>query len=372
MTLGRSDSPDPDIMDHAPARTRATVHVLCLGYSITELPGYVEHANTLAAAEGGAVALLKSGWGGHSLPSIACLIDEILDALPCDVVLLELFTGNVRYFSPATMRAYLDDILAVTAKRDLPVSFLNLHQGGVDYANEPVAGLLAEYRALHAIPYLDLAAPLAAAPDRADLLTDDTHVTPQGAAFYGERVHAFLRETAPARDYVARFRRLPRRWVSLPVHRLPGPACTFVLRRNGIPLHFAEIPEGRSVEIPLTRRRRVIGALVTYGPNAGTLGFSDRDGGPTRSVVAYDEVSYYTRSVFRTLTLSAVETLRIAQSAGLPDIALRKGHRDDGPRLGRVSHIFCRRALGLAERATLLWHRSMHIARRAGLRLRER
>ena len=138
------------------------IRVLCLGYSVTELPGYVERANALAEAEGRPVTFLRSGWGGHSLPSIAALIDEILDALPCDRVLLELFTGNVRYFDGATMRAYLDDILAATARRDLPVAFLNLHQGGVDYAAEPVAGLLAEYRALYGIPYLDIAAPVAA------------------------------------------------------------------------------------------------------------------------------------------------------------------------------------------------------------------
>ena len=338
--------------------------VLCLGYSVTELPGYVERANALAAAEGDALRFLKSGWGGHSLPSIACLIDEILDALPCDGVLLELFTGNVRYFDRATMRAYLDDILAATAKRNLPVAFLNLHQGGVDYDDECVAGLLAEYRALDAIPSLDLVAPLAAAPDRAELLTDGTHVTPQGAAFYAARIHAFLREWVRTKDYVARFRLVPRRWLSLPVHTLPGPACTFELHRNGIPLHFAEIPEGHSIAIPLGRRRRVIGALVTYGPSGGTMGFSDRDVGPTRSVVAYDEFSYYTRSVFRSLKLPAVVTLCVAQSAGLPEIALRKGERNLGPRLGRVSHVFCRRRLGLAERAALLRHRVEGLIRR--------
>ncbi len=205
---------------------------------------------------------------------------------------------------------------------------------------------------------------LAAAPDRADLLGDGTHVTPQGAAFYGERVHAFLRDETLGLDYAVRFRAVPRRWESLPLRRLPGPVCAFELRRNGLPLRFLELSEGERADIPLGRRRRVIGALVTYGPNAGTMRFSDRERGPTRDLVAYDEFSYYTRSVFRTLRLPAVETLRVAQSAGLPEAALRKGEPDLGPRVGRVSHVFCRRSLGVGERLALLRHRLTSAARR--------
>jgi hypothetical protein len=335
------------------------LRVLCLGYSVTELPGYVEWANALAAAEGRPVTFLRSGWGGHSLPAIACLIDEILDAIPCDHVLLELFTGNVRYFDGATMRAYLDDILAATARRNLPVAFLNLHQGGVDYAAEPVAGLLGAYRALYGIPYLDIAAPVAeaGAGDITYLLKDGTHVAPAGAELYGTLVYALMRAPPPGRAYLDRFRGLPVRFDSLPLRTLPGLECGFDLRRNGIPLHFLEIPEGASVEIPLGRPRHVIGLLVTYGPRAGTLTIRDPARGRTRAITAYDEVSYYTRSVYRSAVFPAARSLTITQEAALPDIALRKGEPDRGTRLGRVSHVFVRRRLGLAERVALLRHR---------------
>ena len=225
------------------------LRVLCLGYSVTERPGYVEWACARAEADGDAITLLKSGWGGHSLPSIACLIDEILDALPCDGVLLELFTGNVRYFDADTMRGYLDDVLAATARRALPVAFLNLYQGGVDYADERVAGLLAEYRALYAIPYLDLAAPLAAAPDRADFLGDGTHVTPQGAAFL-RRARARL----PARPGPG-----PRLRRSVRDH--PAPLGVSARRddgRCGLPLRAA--PQRHPPALPRGSRGRVRGA----------------------------------------------------------------------------------------------------------------
>ncbi|MDE4913695.1 hypothetical protein PQI07_23735 [Methylobacterium sp. 092160098-2] len=347
------------------------VRVLCLGYSVTELPGYVERANALAEAEGRPVTFLRSGWGGHSLPSIAALIDEILDALPCDGVLLELFTGNVRYFDGATMRAYLDDILAATARRDLPVAFLNLHQGGVDYAAEPVAGLLAEYRALYGIPYLDIAAPVAAAGagDITYLLTDATHVTPVGADLYGTLVYSFLRAPPPGRAYIDRFRPLPGRFEAVPLRALPGLTCGFALRRNGIPLDFLEIPEGTRVTVPLGRPRDVIGLLVTYGPQAGTLTVQDPAKGRGHDLVAYDEFSYYTRSMFRSVTLPAARALTIAQSAERPDIALRKGAPDPGPRIGRVSHVVCRRRLSLAQRAARLLHRLRRGLRRLGPRV---
>lgn len=348
--------------------------VLCLGYSVTELPGYVERANALAEAEGRPVTFLRCGWGGHSLPTLACLIDEILDATPCDHVLLELFTGNVRYFDGATMRAYLDDILAATARRGLPVAFLNLHQGGVDYRAEPVAGLLAEYRALYEIPSLDIATPVAAAGagDITYLLKDGTHVTPVGAELYGTLVYSFLRAPPPSDAYIARFRNLPVRFESLPLRTLPGLSCGFELRRNGIPLDFLEIPEDTRVAVPLGRPRDVIGLLVTYGPQAGTLTVQDPATGRARALVAYDEFSYYTRSMFRSVNLPAARALTIAQSADLPDIPLRKGDPDRGPRLGRVSHVFCRRRLGLAARAALLRHRFRRSLRGAGLRLRGR
>ncbi|MCJ2135233.1 hypothetical protein MKK69_14420 [Methylobacterium sp. J-026] len=347
------------------------VRVLCLGYSVTELPGYVERANALAEAEGRPVTFVRSGWGGHSLPSIAGLIDEILDAIPCDHVLLELFTGNVRYFDGATLRAYLDDILAGTARRNLPVAFLNLHQGGVDYAAEPVAGLLAEYRALYGIRTLDIAAPVAAAGagDITYLLRDGTHASPAGADLYGTLVYSFLRAPPPGRDYLPWFRGLPGRFESLPLRTLPGQVCEFDLRRNGIPLHFREIPEGARAEIPLGRPRDVIGILVTYGPRSGTLMVQDPETGRGRGLVAYDEFSYYTRAMFRSVTLRGARVLTIAQSAERPDIPLRKGEPDPGPRLGRVSHVFCLRRLSLAERAALLRHRVRRSLRRVGLRL---
>lgn len=344
--------------------------VLCLGYSVTERPGYVERANDLASQEGGGVTFLKSGWGGHSLPTLAYLIDEILDALPCDLVLLEPFTGAVRDYDGVTMRLYLDEILAATARRGLPVALLNLYQGGVDYDDEGVAGLIEEYRALYAIPRLDLAAPVWAAGGQGNtfLLTDGTHVTRAGGDLYGTLVYAFLCAPPIRRDYVGRFSKLPRRFDSLPLRTLPALDCPFELRRNGISLRFLEVPEGGEAEIDLGRTRRVLGVMVTYGPTSGRMRFYD--GGIGCTILAHDAFSYYTRAFMLPVYFRATRRFRVAQLAGLPEIVLRKGAADPKPRLGRVSHVFCARETGRAERAALLRHRLRRVLRawRLGLR----
>lgn len=343
--------------------------VLCLGYSVTEQKGYVERANALAAEEGRDIAFVRSGWGAHSLCSIACLIDEILDALPCDFVLLELFTGSVRYFKPPEMRIYLDEILAATARRRLPVAFLNLYQGGVDYDDEAVAGLIEEYRRLYAIPRLDIAAVIAAAePHGGYLLKDGTHVTPAGGDLYGTLVYAFMRAWPARLDYAGRFENLPRRFDSLPLRTLPGLRCAFELRRHGIPLHFAEVSAGETGRIDLGRPRRLFGVMVAFGPVSGELRFRDPASGRARAMLAYDETCYYTRSAFLFLALGTVRHLDIAQDEAVPQEPLRKGEKDFGARIGRVSHLFFRRDLGLRERAAHLRHRMERRLRPVGRR----
>lgn len=347
-----------------------TRHVLCLGYSVTERPGYVERANALAVAEGRDIVFLKSGWGGHSLHSIAYLIGEILDAQPCDFVLLELFTGDVRYFNRRQMRIYLDEILAETARRGLPVAFLNLYQGGVDYGVEPVAGLLEEFRALYGIPCLDIASVIAtvAAGDVGYLLKDSTHVAPAGADLYGLLVYAFLRSPPPSHAYAADFRGLPHRFVSLPLRTLPGRACTFELRRNGIPLHFLEIAEDEHVQIDLGNTYRVLGVMVTFGPTSGWMRFWNGKKGS--AVLAYDESSYYTRSFLMPVYFNSVRKFWAAQLNYVPDVPLRKGEIDRAARTGRISHVFCQRALDTTERIALLRHRSRHRLRVWRMRIR--
>ena len=350
---------------HSGAAGTEPFRVLCLGYSITEQQGYVEQAQARAIADNRGIEILKSGWGGHSLPTLAYLIDEILDAKPCDLVLLEPFTGSVRHFTPGRMRMYLDEILAATARRGLPVAFLNLYQGGVDYETDPVAGLIGEYRTLYDIPCLDLAGTVAGAGRGAlgYLMKDGTHVAPAGAEFYGLLVYAFIRKPPVRRGYIRHFQSLPRRFASFALHAQPALSCPFELARNGIPLHFAEIEEQREMEVDLGKEYDVAGLMLAFGPSSGTLRVRSHD--KEKTIVAYDKYCYYARSVCWPIRLESTRRLRIAQLAGVPEIALRKGEVNRAARVGRVSHVFCRCDLGTIERAGLLLHRLKGMVRLA-------
>ena len=329
----------------------APVRVLCLGYSVTEEVGYVEQAAECAAAEGADLVFLKSGWGGHSVHAIAYMIDEILDTIPCDRVLLELFTGNVRYYDRHALRFFLDQILAATARRGRPVAFLNLYQGGVDYASETVAGLLDEYEACLGIPTLDLARPVAASgpEERALWLKDGTHVTPAGADLYGRQVYDFVRGRGFGEAYIRRYRALPGLFTPLRLAAMPDCSCPFAMHRNGIPLHYATIPENTSLSIDLGRTADVRAVMTTYGPLNGTLRFSSPSSERTRDVLLYDRFSYYARSIVMNVNLKGIRTLTCFQRDIVPDIELAKGEKNTGPRMGYVSHVFLHRRLTPTE-----------------------
>lgn len=329
----------------------APVRVLCVGYSVTEQIGYVERAGDCASSDGADLVFLKSGWGGHSVHAIAYMIDEILDTIPCDRVLLELFTGNVRYYDRRALRFYLDQILAATARRGRPVAFLNLYQNGVNYASETVAGLLDDYETSFGIPTLDLALPLAKSDpeERALWLKDGTHVTPAGADLYGRQVFDFVRGRGFGDAYIRHYRTLPGLFVPLKLATTPDRSRPFALYRNGIPLRYVTIPEKTSLSIDLGRTADVRAVMTTYGPLNGTLRFSSPSIERTRDVLLYDRFSYYARSIVMNVNLKGIRTLTCFQLDIVPDIELAKGEKNTGPRMGYVSHVFLHRRLRLAE-----------------------
>ncbi|MGT2488506.1 hypothetical protein ACU4GA_26480 [Methylobacterium oryzae CBMB20] len=114
----------------------------------------------------------------------------------------------------------------------------------------------------------------------------------------------------------------------------------------------------------------MIGLLVTYGPQAGTLTVQDPATGRAQALVAYDEFSYYTRSMFRSVTLPGGARADARAIGGTARHRPAQGRAPDpGPRIGRVSHVVCRRRLSLAQRAARLLHRLRRGLRRIGLRV---
>lgn len=345
--------------------------ILCLGYSVTERPGYLEKARILAEAEGRDLDLIRCGWGGHTIKSVAFMIEEILDGIACDLVLLELFTGFLRqHLAFREILRHLDEILAATARRALPVAFLNLHQTEVDGRDDRLTRAAHAYARDYGIPMLDVASLFSdfGAASLSALFPDGIHTSQAGADLYGNLVYFFLRDVPVRRTYVPYFANRPSALLALPVARLTPEKATYGSDRNGIPIAFLEIAEGRSVDLVLGEPRDVRAVMVAYGPTAGRMRIADANGTGRRDILPYDPICYYTRSGVFDLELRSVRALTVSQFEGVPDLALWKGEKDYGPRVGRVSHLFCRRSLSVAER----WRYGRHRLKRLTVAWRRR
>lgn len=323
--------------------------ILCIGYSVTEGQGYIEKANSLAFEHGSPIRLVRSGWGGHSIHSLAYMMEEVLDRIAPDFVLLEPFAGIIRDLNTARIKLFLDEVLTVLAWRGLPVALLNVYQTGIDYRTDFLTRLGRVYRRAYGIPFLDVAATVAAMDEaaRRPLFIDRVHVTPEGSELYGALVYDFLAPPPVRLDYVRHFRR-GRLFRTIPVPPLAPGAPLFEVKRNGVPLAFVEIPEGASLTLDLGGPAYLESAMMVYGPRSGSVTF---DGGvAVREVLPYDQHGYYVRSAHVDLKMRSGPVLTVTQSAALPTIPLLKGTPSQEPRRGYVSHLFARRVGPLTYR----------------------
>lgn len=312
--------------------------ILFIGYSVTELKGYVEAVQALL---GERVRVSRSGWGGHTIDTIAYLIDSILDADPQDEVVLELFTSHIRTLGMERVRFYLDEILTALAQRRLPIRLLLLYDSSVDYGADKLRGLVHEYSMRFGIPLLDLAMEIAAMmpEERRSLFRDFVHSTEAGAAFYGERIVRFLAAEAPGQSYIGHYEGRRRRVRALSVVDLVPMTQSFILERNGSPFRFLEIEENQEVILRLPEPARVVGALLTYAPDSGEMIFSSER--EDVRIMPYDPHSYYIRSGAFDLDIHVERELRVLQTPVPSNEMPLKGEKHHGPRMGRISYIFC-------------------------------
>lgn len=312
--------------------------VLFIGYSVTELNGYVERVQELLGEQ---ALVARSGWGGHTIDTIAYMIDSILDADSQDEVVLELFTSHIRTLGIECVRVYLDEILTAHAQRRLPIRFLLLYDSSVDYRSDDLTGLVRDYSTRFGIPILDLATEVAAMrpEERTPLFKDFVHSTDRGATLYGERIVRFLAAEAPGRSYIGHYEGLARRFRALSVADLVPMTRSFILERNGTPFCFLEIDENEEVVFHLPEPARVVGALLTYAPQSGEMIFSSER--ENVRIMPYDPHSYYIRSGAFNLDIYVERELRVFQTPIASKEMPLKGEKHYGPRIGRISHIFC-------------------------------
>jgi hypothetical protein len=318
-------------------------NILCLGYSVTEQKnGYVDCANEILTASKASFALTKSGWGGHTLDTLAYCIDEIIGSGAFAGVLLEIFTSHIRALGAEQIRFYLDQLLAALAEARLPVGFVYMYDDEVKHDGDFLVGIITDYATKYGIPLLNLVAEIRRydKAERDKLFFDVVHTTPPGAKLYAERVVAFLSSQPVRSDYIRHFSGVKRRLHAVPLASMCSSPPTFELARNGIPWRFYEIKEGASLSLSLPSAVQLTGAMLTYAPDAGEMRFENARTGEAASIVPYDSHSYYIRSGFFPLNIGSVGDIVIRQTANLPPHTPLKGEKYLGPRVGRISHLF--------------------------------
>jgi hypothetical protein len=313
---------------------------LCIGYSVTELVGYVDEANRLAAAEGFPLTLDRSGWGGHSIETIAYLIDAIIAADNYDFIVLEIATSGW-YLPEREFAFYFEQILAVLAAIGIPIMVLSLYVEDVDPRCSPVSNYIKRLTERESIPFLDLAMQVADLPpeERTPLFSDKVHTTPSGAALYGRSLFDFLKTTSLPTIYASAFRSCERVLFVFNVTDLIDDKKPIKFGRNGTFIDFIEFNELEYLKIPIPYPIHLQAVMVMYGPRSGKIRVRSTHNFQFADILAYDEFSYYERSFFSVIKLDVQDELRLFQMSERPKINLRKGEPDMRPRLGRISHL---------------------------------
>lgn len=316
--------------------------ILCIGYSVTERYGFVEEVNRLSEANGSEIKICKSGWGGHRIDSIAYMIDIILDNFEFDEVVLELFTSGLRIYGMPRIKFFLDEILAATARRSIPVYLLSLYDSEIDYSEDFLTKEVSRIAGELSIPFLDVASYVYNLPASkiASLLIDTVHPSAEGEALYGVMLYDFLLSNAPILSYLSEYRSSARTLGAISVSKIATSQATSSYDKHAFPIPFVDLPEKNYLNFELGDIVEVEAIMLCYGPNTGYLSIKSNDSNDERVVLAYDSFSYYERTgVFPIERLSG-RVFSIYQSAELPAVELRKGVATAGPRKGKIAFLF--------------------------------
>jgi hypothetical protein len=317
--------------------------LLVLGFSNTGLrAGYTGPLKTLLAERHPELELFVCGLGGLS-PHVVPVAFERMQRRhgPFTHVVLEIATSvyaRSTADTPEQAGQLILDCLHRVAESGARPALLHLFRTDLTEARLPFARLLTEAATAHGYPVVDLAEDLVRRKGEdfvRGLLRDTVHTTPEGSLYQAEEVLAalegWLRSTAPAA--------IPPR----PALRRLGLALQPFARRAGL-FHWQdflcetgviEAEETLTVELP--EPLRVFGLTYLVGPRTGRLefGLDDR----MVAIEAFDEHAHFVRLGLRVLAPSQqglVRRVSLRQDPAMPQVSLKRGTPDEGPREGQV------------------------------------
>ncbi|SPF81785.1 SGNH/GDSL hydrolase family protein [Pseudoprimorskyibacter insulae] len=314
--------------------------ILVLGFSVTvENNGFVEQARARLSGPDAPV-LVKTGMGGMQPYHGRYLFPSIIERHQPDAIVLDIATPAFRNFSTsqAPYKASLHSVLRTCRDQGIRLALLDLPRNDVDYADDWVTRYNAKVCARLGLPHHIV-------PLTDGLLRDEVHPTSEGQAIYADVLLDLMGQAALVPELPPEMiENLP--WFdAVAVDDIAPPELPREhIDRGDLAVELVELAAGQTVEIDLGEPVKVCGLTSRMGPRTGTLEL--RMGGSTLRQASYDQFCYYNRvgaALFGGQNASAAkvcETLRITQLPDLPDVALRKGEADTGPRLGGLGHLF--------------------------------
>ncbi|MFD2172943.1 hypothetical protein [Rhodobacter lacus] len=311
-------------------------HVLTVGFSVTDQNSFVEFARHRCARAGrDKIRFDKVGIGAWTPFQLRHVMGQILALHKgANHLVFEIATSQLRGMNRpredhlATLRALCAAAVAHGATR---ISFLDLPRIDVVEARDWLWQMHRSFAADHGLGYASVSL-------AKDMLTDDVHPTEAGKQIYTDAFMTLL-ET-PEIPALARetLRSYPAPWGSMSAAACAsGAPETKAYGRGGFRQTLVSIPGGTEQRFVFPRPMQVVGYSMLRGPTTGALTltagtFTDRNDG-------YDNRCYYERLAVTQFEPQTVSEITIRQEPEIPEIALFKGEKDLGPRVGHIGAI---------------------------------
>ena len=314
------------------------IEVLIVGFSVT---GIAEgFALKLAATNGpdSPIHYDLCGIGGITPTTLPFLLPRILRGRRPDVVMLEIGTSAHRHEMDEPWEEILPIVTLVEQVQRagaLPV-LLSLFRGGIDYTQDSFLSVCdAAAKNLGAL-HCNLALPMhLERPEDGGYVynMDGIHPTPETAAFYADKVHAYLVERL---DLIRKRRVSPR--TDIAKHY----AADFLADGRSVDTTYgydrygfraSAVPLAANETMPLRRAPESFlhGVAFLCGPRTGVLKLEGAD----VEIQTYDQFCYYERfSTWFSRAPLAGQDLTLVQAPELPEIELLKGEKSLEPRIG--------------------------------------
>lgn len=312
-------------------------NVLFFGFSVTEEKGYIQALKELYADSD--IAIDHMAIGGVN---ISCLpyIEPELNYSTYDFVFFEV-TTCMRY-SQDNLQAYSEPLtLAIQQARaqDCEPAFIHLYREGVDYEHDTLLETAFAVCDANQVSAVNLVPEIIKFRERGDLalyLRDGTHTTPKGASFYANGIKSFVDEivgTTPDRSGVDS--EVPIKASLLKVDEIVADREILYFERGNIKIPYLEIQAEEKVRFELPAGMSLYGVLYIRGPRAGIFE-AGLTGLGSFKILAFDQFSYYRRYSVWMAPKPGATDFTLSQLTLEPDVALAKGERYTGDKVGEV------------------------------------